>query len=293
MEIKYKLYPYPVLSPYSNDYENVSFDVSVDPVKDGYDIRLDFMATLNCPSLQECINNGRAKYVYHLECAQTGFRTVVQTDSLSEVYILPSKKINGKVQICPFIVAVSDLYGYSSTSFHKDYQDLSFDIEAGCVMAVGKMTIVDITKNIDDIANVPSIFSIIKNSDLSCKQMQVDTNQRKIIIKLPECDFYNYQILSTNHSISSILNSIAIIPALVYVLDELRTLSIDERKENSGLTWYKVLFDTLLKNFDCNIESEEFDDENMLSLAQRLINNPVSEALTSLRNSTNSDGDDE
>lgn len=35
MEIKYKLYPYPVLSSYSNDYGNGSFDVAIDIVRDG------------------------------------------------------------------------------------------------------------------------------------------------------------------------------------------------------------------------------------------------------------------
>lgn len=78
MEIKYKLYPYPVLSSYSNDYGNGAFDVAIDIVRDGYDLRIDFLATLTCQSLQDCIKQGVAKYVYHLECAQTGFRTVVQ-----------------------------------------------------------------------------------------------------------------------------------------------------------------------------------------------------------------------
>ena len=46
MEIKYKLYPYPVLSSYSDDYKSGSFDVTIDPVRDGYNIRLDFLCLL-------------------------------------------------------------------------------------------------------------------------------------------------------------------------------------------------------------------------------------------------------
>lgn len=94
MEIKYKLYPYPVLSSYSNDYGTGSFDVAIDIVRDGYDLRIDFLATLTCQSLQDCIKQGVAKFVYHLECAQTGFRTVVQTDKVSEVYTLLNKAVN-------------------------------------------------------------------------------------------------------------------------------------------------------------------------------------------------------
>lgn len=67
MEIKYKLYPYPVLSSYSNDYGTGAFDVAIDIVRDGYDLRIDFLATLTCQSLQDCIKQGVAKFVYILD----------------------------------------------------------------------------------------------------------------------------------------------------------------------------------------------------------------------------------
>ena len=44
MEIKYKLYPYPVLSSYSNDYRTGAFDATIDIVRDGYDLRIDSLA---------------------------------------------------------------------------------------------------------------------------------------------------------------------------------------------------------------------------------------------------------
>ena len=47
MEIRHKLYPYPVLSYYSDDYENSSFDVVIAPQQDGYNIRINFLAELD------------------------------------------------------------------------------------------------------------------------------------------------------------------------------------------------------------------------------------------------------
>lgn len=293
MEIKYKLYPYPVLSVHSNDYKQGVFDATVNIVRDGYDLCIDFSANLTSGSLLECIKNGSAKYVYHLECAQTGFRTVVQTNKTAESYTLLNKSVNGKLQICPFIVAVNDLAAYTSSDFHDDYQGISFEIEAGCVMAVGKMVTVDISKDIDDLANTPSIFNITKNPDTSCKQMLVDMSQRKIIIKLPLSDFYSYKALSTTPLAQPILNSLTVVPALVYVLEELRALPVDERSENSDTLWYKVLSKVLLTQFNCDIESEEFNNENFLVLAQKLINNPVSEAFTFLTSSFGAAGGDE
>lgn len=51
MEIKYKLYPYPVLSPYSNDYKEGIFQPTIDIVRDGYNLRIDFVASLTSKSL--------------------------------------------------------------------------------------------------------------------------------------------------------------------------------------------------------------------------------------------------
>lgn len=293
MEIKYKLYPYPVLSSYSNDYKAGKFNVDIDVVRDGYNLRVDFMATLTSSSLSELIKNGKAKYVYHLECSQTGFRTVIQTDQISETYTVLSKSVNGKLQICSFIVAVEDVVGYSSPDFHEDYQGIPFDIEAGCVMAVGKMTTADISKDIDDLANTPSIFSIIRNADTSCKQMLVDMDSRKIIIKLPLNEYYSYKQLSKTPEAQPILNAITVIPALVYVLEELKKQPVDERAQNSDFLWYKTLSKVLLSQFDCDIEGTDFESCNCMEIAQKLINNPIEDAFKVLTSSFGASGGDE
>lgn len=92
MEIRYKLYPYPVLAYYSDDYKDGSFEATIDLRKDGYNIRIDFMASLTNEGLKRLIQTGQARYAYHLECAQTGFREVVTTDKVSESCVLSDQK---------------------------------------------------------------------------------------------------------------------------------------------------------------------------------------------------------
>lgn len=294
MEIKYKLYPYPVLAEYSDAYKSGSFEVSIDPSKEGYDVKIHFLATLNSTSLNRLIQDGKAKYVYHLECAQTGFRRVHITEKSDDSHMLSNRDVSGKLQICPFIVAVEDIEDFSSEEFHDDYDGMTFKVEAGCVMAVGRMVTADIIKDIDDLANTPSVFSIIRNADAACRQMLVDYSGRKIIIKLPLNDYYNYKTLSNNPSAQPILNALTVIPALTYVLSEMKLLSIEERRENSDSLWYKTVKKALLKQFKCEIESDDFSNQNTLELAQQLINDPVSDALVTLASGLgNSGGDDE
>ena len=61
MEIRYKLYPYPVLAYYSDDYKDGSFDTTIDLQKDGYNIRIDFMASLTNEGLKKLIHDGQAR----------------------------------------------------------------------------------------------------------------------------------------------------------------------------------------------------------------------------------------
>ena len=70
MEIRYKLYPYPVLSYYTDDYENSRFDAVISPKKDGFNIRIDFLAELDNRGLTEMLADGKVKFLYHLAVCQ-------------------------------------------------------------------------------------------------------------------------------------------------------------------------------------------------------------------------------
>ncbi len=292
MEIKYKLYPYPVLAEYSDDYKLGSYEVNIDLTKEGYNIKAHFLAILTSTSLKNLIQQGKAKYVYHMECSQTGFRHVLITDKVDDCYLLSNKLIRGKLQICPFVVAVEDIPAYSSQEFHSDYQGQAFSIETGCVMAVGRMVTADISKDIDDLANMPSIFSIIRNADATCKQMLVDYSGRKIVIKLPLDDYYSYKSLNNTPQAQPILNALTIVPALTYVLSDIKNLSIEERKENQDNLWYRTIKKALLSQFDCDIENTDFNYRNTLELAQALINDPISDAFHMLTSSFGVTGGD-
>lgn len=293
MDIKYKLYPYPVLADYSDDYNDHTFNTSIDMVKDGYNLRLDFVSELTSNTIKKLISEGKASYVYHLECAQTGFRHVIITSNTEERYPLDKKLVRGKLQVCTFIVAKVDLHSYSSDEFHDDYTGMQFEIEAGCVIAVGTQVNFDIQKKIDDIANLPSIFSIIRNPDVDVKEMLVEFESNKIIIKLPFNDFSTYKQLSRDSNNNHILNALTVIPALTFVMSELKQRDIDERSE-IDYGWYRTIKNTLLKTFDIDIESDDFNELNTIEYAQRLINSPIPEAFNSLFlfSGSESDGDE-
>ena len=159
MDIRYKLYPYPVLSNYSDDYINSSFDSAIEVKREGYNIVISVVSEIKNPELEALIKEGKAAFVYHLECAQTGYRTVISTANTDKLVSISEDKVCGRLQICPFIVACADIPDYVNSCFNEDYRGYKFQIEAGCVMAVGKQVNCDIDKERNDLVSAKSFVA--------------------------------------------------------------------------------------------------------------------------------------
>lgn len=280
MEIRYKLYPYPVLSSNSDDYIDSNFDSAIDVSRDGYNIKISFVSELLNSELSALIREDKASFVYHLECAQTGYRTAVSTSETEKTISISDDKLCGKLQICPFIVACTNIPDYVNSCFNEDYRGYKFQIEAGCVMAVGKQVNCEIDKELNDLVSVKSIFVVTKNADAAAMDMDIDIWQNKITIKLPEKDYTHFKNLSSVPEIQQSLNALIIIPALIYTLSEVNSKTPEERYTNfSTYSWYKSIRKAMKKRFQKDIENEDLLTNEVVLYAQRLIKSPVSMAL--------------
>ena len=295
MVIRYKMFPYPVLTEFTDDYVESKFDVTIEETQHGYDRRLYFNATLTNDTLQQLINEGKANYVYHLECSQTGFRKAVQTkDKISDI-IISHKDVCGKLQICPFIVAAENIDHFYSSSFHHDYEGVRFNIEAGCVLAIANPREINIIKEIDDLSRIPSIFSIVPNYDASVTYMTIEIHEPRIIIKLPLADYNTYSLIDSGMIMSDTLNSMVVVPALIYALDVVQKTAAEERYhfEDDDCRWYLSIKKVLAEKFNCDISSTGFDAANTVELAQRLVEEPMHKALETIATiGAGSNGDD-
>lgn len=295
MVIRAKLYPYPVLAEFSDDYVGCVFSTETRYQLIGNEIKLMFHATLDNQELIDLIHAGKAKIVYHTECAQTTYRKVEITDQMDYERVIKSEHISGKLKICSFIVAMEDIFDYVNTSFNEDYRGYKFKIETGCVLAVGQEVTIDVNKMLSDFSNAKSIFAIIKNHDPNIYHMCIDINKKKITIMLPETDHSRYKSMRHATEAQDTLNSILVIPALIYTLGEVFHLSPDERQNEYGnCNWYKSIKKVLAKDYAMDLDNDIIESSEVYALAQKLINYPVSRSLAYLSNGyTDYEEDDE
>lgn len=284
MDIKYRLYPYPVLAEFNDSYLNVEFTVKAEIIRDGFDLLISVKSLLTDSKLQEFIVSGKATLLYHVECAQTGYREIFETDNYDYKISVKGAKISGDLHFCPFVVAKEDIINYENDNFNPFYTEPIKKIEKGCLLAIGKQHNWPIKKSILDLMNTSSPFRILKNMDESQKHMVIEyESEERIKIKLTETDCALYRSMSGNPQLHDILNSAIVIPALIYVLGQLQRIEPDEMEANYGkLPWYISIKEALNKNFSKDILM--IKDENIYEIAQKMLKTPINLAMENLAN---------
>lgn len=278
MDIRSRLYPYPVLSDGTDDYTGSSFGFEFNISKGPCELIFSTKMMLSDPVLQKMMLDNEAQFLIHIECPYTAYREALCfTKDSFERHIL-EKNLNGKVSVCGFIVAKKDIRGYSNPAFNSDYNGLTFDVDKGSVLAVGGQYDITVTKDTEGLAKIPSIFTICRCASDSDNSMKIDIDGDKIAINLCNEDFQNYKLLSCSPSFLPVFHSMLIMPSLIYIFETLRR----EGTENyETRRWYQAIRKTLSKH-EITLNEETLAQYPSFELAQKLLELPVNKALSSL-----------
>ena len=282
MHIKAKLYPYPVLTDFNDDYIESNFDMDVSITKNPNKIAIAVNALLENDGIKNLIQDGFAQYCLHIECPLTSFRKMVLFKEESKEIELNADKIEGVVNLCPFIIAVQDIEQYTNDKFNSIYDGISFDLEKGNFIAFGKEIQVRIEKESDNLSSVPSIFAVTEIKDESRKEIVIDNSGNKINIQLPSSTFYEFKLASLNPNSTTILHSVLIIPALMKCFEELKA-----RREEMYLfedkRWVRAV-KKALSNHGVILDEDSIIGLDSFDVAQKLMDSTTNRALLGINN---------
>jgi hypothetical protein len=282
MQIKNKYYPYPVIAAGNDSYEDATFTSDADYAMDAHNVKLILCAETDNQMLNEMIKSGSVKYAHHIECQQTCFRKLVLTDEKVHEEIIHESLLNGIVQICTFLMANEDLVGYANPNFAKDYRGIKFNLDKGCVMAIGSQVNITINKDKEDLSRTSSIFSIRRDHDPSHTELQVSTTGAKIVVLIPEKTCNQYLNLSNQAMFVPVLHSMVIMPALMQVLSELKEAAQQNVLYNyEELRWFRGLKKTAEK-LQIKFDQDALTQINAFKTAQQFLDTPVVKALANI-----------
>lgn len=288
MDIRHRLYPYPVLSDMTSDYINSSFSMNLQATQGMREICFLISLQLLNKEIERLIADGSAEYVIHIECPYTSYRTVIKTDECEIQKNIPEHKLNGKVTVCAFVIAKNTISQYYNSSFNEDYEGMSFLLNRGNIIAIGGQINIEITKEVEELTKIPSIFTICRCAEDVDDSMKIDITGEKIAITLCNRSFENYKILTEVPSMLPVLHSMLIVPTLIYTFETLKKEGISEFED---LRWFKSVERTLRKN-DMVLNEGLLDKIPSYELAQKSLDLPIDRAFDALVSLDTADEED-
>ncbi|ONI42808.1 hypothetical protein AN639_02305 [Candidatus Epulonipiscium fishelsonii] len=275
MNIKYKLYPYPVLWNANDDYVSSSFSCNMNIENQKKQVIVNVEFNLNNSSLEKLIQNGKAEYVVHIESSSCFYRTSKSTSDTKMQITLEDSNLLSKIELSSFIVAKTDIVNYSDRNFNADYAWTSFKIEKGSILAIGEQYSANIEKELESFSKIESIFTIYRKNVDDNMTMGIDLDNNKICIELNIKDYDHY--VNRASTCPNILNSILIFPTLIYAFERLKE-SFDDYTDYS---WLKSM-QNAFKKYNLKLDQNTVNEYTSIELAQKIMQFPVSKALTDL-----------
>lgn len=258
------LFGHPVLSPVSDDYQGALFNAEFVVTIDGDQLTIDAAVTLNCPDLDQLLEEGAAGCGYFLVCRQTYQNRLIEMSPGRAVQLLNAAHFFGTLQLRPVVWSREARSGWSSSFLHPEYGG-SVDFPAASILAVGEEQRFSVDR--ERLKPFESIFSLAAVEDQKPGEISVDPDDDKIIIGVhPDTKTSMDEIRNDPRGRTVLLNSVYL-PAVMQVLSEMS----GNGKNFEERPWHRI--------FVAKCDQCGFSAENAVPLehAQALLNYPFTQ----------------
>lgn len=260
-------FPYPVLG-IRNDIVPGLPDNSVvieEETSDVYNYSFKVTLSFDNPTIQELIENGKAIYTCEVDCSKTFYNKCFNSEINIVNISIPRRNVNGRVNIRPFIVAVSYIDKYDNPNKHNDFDGFTFNIEPGEILVAFPVVFID-TDLRSDILHIAGTYMEIRKDD-KAKDTTYRFDSQKIGIVLPASLYDIYQSKIGEQNVQIIHASLAFnaLVCALYNFDDMR---------DKDLLWVRCLIARFNEDECFSAYREQIDKKDIPSLAQALLGNP-------------------
>ena len=284
MEIKNRLFPYPVLCEDTDDYTEGEFVVDTEVVsQDINTLELRFRMNLDNPGLKGLISQGRAEYVIHIECSNTAFRTVIHTFSEEEVYRISNSRVNGEVALLGMIVSLNDIPFYQNSKLNADYDDIDLMIPRAAILAYYNMPKINVLKNYEELAQEDSLFSVVKEMRLDQNEQrpihfQLDRERIKIFVD--EEVYGAYLQYQNNLTMRPLILAVLVMPALTYMVEALRRDDVSTYENTRWFLKFSKFYQQQEKDF---IDDVIYGEDTITEIVQEMLQLPIGKTFLNMQ----------
>lgn len=228
-------------------------------------------------TIEKLMEDKIVAFCTEINCPQTLFRESFTTFEPNQIIEIDSTNLRDKVDVRFYVTAKRDISGYSIVGANPDYQDSTFEIAKGDVLAYGGDTSFIAAKRWEELKSISSFLVIMEGSKEE-QPFEIYLNSDKIIVYLSKKDYAVYKRAS-KHGFDPIFHSSIVVPALSYALQQTMTA---EGNPYENLKWHQVL--EFRKANDQRLEKIEWSPEYAPKIAQILLENPFTRTLNRIEN---------
>lgn len=282
MKLRYRNYPYPVITPYEVTDDNYTFncDLTIDEDVQLGILRFHTTFFLKNKVLQQLIEQEQALFALHLECPSTMQRHLFTSFSTENSFELNVSMLNKTVDINFFILANTRIENYENVDVDKYSEGFNFTLTKGDTLAIGVPETLEIEK--EPIVEINSIFEIVVTNDKNAKPLTIDLSGDKIKIHLTKD---NFELMAHLHKATAskadiILAAIYYTPAMVEALyhikevyDAYDDMRIDEIRDTA---WFKSIKSRL---YHISVDIENLPSNNIVGIAHEMLDDPNKKAM--------------
>ncbi len=280
MKVNSKSYPHPVLG--NEDDAGGYFRVSpfhYELKKD--EVILNPIFSIKNLAIEELIREEKASFVTEVECRSTFFRTSYSTRKPVDRFSIPAKLIRERVTVGFYVCADRDISGYKPSECHPDYDEASFEIEAGDVLAVGGYTSFIAEKNFDPLRPPVSSFMSIMEGNHHEGPMQINYENEKITIELSKADWRVYFDVRNQKIAEGMLHASIVLPVLIDAIHQVQNGNSDY----VDASWFGRL--------DAILDANSLRSKEPFEAAQKILEMPLSRGLKSIESLLDTNGEEE
>ena len=268
-----RLLPYPLLAPWTEDYEDADFglDVPSAVLNNGRRINIKLVFRLSSDSLRELVATGGAKYAVDVSCRRTFVRSTYET-SVKQELVLEAGDYSEEVRLTPYVVSTGPLEKFRSpehASEWRNYRPEGFSVPTAGILAVGNTTSVMLEN-----AAVTSIVDLVANPNIADGTFDVQLDDERIQIHVPVADKERIEAVRKRRNSGG--EFAALFPGLYLhaVAEALRNLS-----EHENTRWAFTIQNALDNRSYGGVDTELLRND-ALKYAQELMEQPIGTFLT-------------
>lgn len=279
MEIKNRLFPYPVLCGDTDDYNaGTEFSLELNNSETTHELIINIDYMVKCRAIETLVRLGQAAFVLHIECSSTSYRIALKSDVPHVDCRIPKSRVSGEISLVAMIVAKTDIENYSSEDLNEDYSEELVSFKKASILAYQNLPPIYVSKKTEELARNESFVTIIKQTSLDPEEIRplvFNLHSDKIQVM---ADQKTYDAFIRYQQTRTIAMAMIVLPALTFMVTEVR----DDPESYERYKWFQQIdkfYRRLGRSFVADILQ---NDDNPVNIAQEMLQNPVSNAYREL-----------